>query len=201
MNDETRGLYINLALMIITLILLVGLINFYIGYTIEKNKDLYQNITAINETMPDYITITTTTNTPTNNTTIIKNDTLPPLPVETSRANNPDQWQCMDYARNYSENNPVWGIVVVSDNKKFLGICHFLNYKILDTGELILHDEKLNHNVTVEGWEYDRAVLDYYYFWPEDRPLQKYWYTLHPNAEEKYESIFGDNRNGTNTPI
>ena len=97
-----------------------------------------------------------------------------------------DGWTCVDYSIKLNRLNPQWGMVVISDNLRFQGMNHLVNYKITDEGFLFIHDELLMIEYTISGWEYDDGPFDYYHFYIDNEiPTRHYRYLL-PNAEEVY---------------
>jgi len=100
-------------------------------------------------------------------------------------------WSCFDYAMHYSQDNPEWGVVLLSNNPRFKLYAnnHYLNYKILDTGELNLYDVESGRLSRHWGWQYDTVTFDYYHFYAfGETPTRQHSYKL-PNAEAVYNAI------------
>lgn len=101
-------------------------------------------------------------------------------------------WTCFDHSMNYSKHNPEWGVLLVSNHPQMLGMGHFMNYQInYSDNSLIIHDEFLENDRIIRGWQYDSDTFDYYHFYIDsERPTR--WFNfqnkfhIRPNAEEVY---------------
>lgn len=91
---------------------------------------------------------------------------------------NKEAWTCYDYSLNFSENNPDWGIVCISNNRYFKGFSHMVNYKLLDNGSLLIHDGLYKSDYDFTGWE---CVGHYHFFINE--PPRRYYKWLFDNRE------------------
>lgn len=122
----------------------------------------------------------------------IINETLPEQnQITTPQIAYPEDWTCFDFAVNWSEQHPRWGIVVISNNPRFqLGHSenHFFNYQIMENGDLLIHDEFNNNEYLMKGeWWYD--PVKFYHFYLDGKiPTRNYSYLL-PNAEVFYNAI------------
>lgn len=100
-------------------------------------------------------------------------------------------WTCFDHAMHFSQDNPEWGMVLLSSNPRFKLYAnnHFVNYKILDTGELNLYDVESGVLSRHWGWQYDTFTFDFYHFYAfGEIPTRQHIYLL-PNAEAVYNAI------------
>lgn len=100
-------------------------------------------------------------------------------------------WGCFDYAMHYSQDNPDWGVVLISDHPQFRGMgnSHFVNYKILYNSELILYDVESGRTSRYCNWQYDSYTFDYYHFYVNGEiPTRHFKYKL-PNAEAVYNAL------------
>ena len=105
-----------------------------------------------------------------------------------------DLWSCFDYAMHYSQENPEWGMVVISTHSQFIGMNRVVNYQINEDKTLLIHDEFLNNDYMVKGWEFDSCTFDYYYFYVDgEKPTRRYnfrnKYHIKPNAEDIYNAL------------
>ena len=99
-------------------------------------------------------------------------------------------WTCFDHTMHYSQNNPEWGVVLMSKHPQFRGCgnSHMVNYQIVDDA-LLIHDEQRNWDYKIFGWEFDSDVFKYYHFYVNGEiPTRHFRYKL-PNAEEVYHAI------------
>jgi len=83
---------------------------------------------------------------------------------------NKEAWTCYDHALNFSENNPDWGVVCMSQNRYFKGVSHFVNYKYISENELLIHDETTESEYLVANW----GALGYYHFFINEFPCRYY---------------------------
>ena len=99
-------------------------------------------------------------------------------------------WGCFDHAMHYSQDNPEWGMVVISSHPQFRGIgnSHFVNYQIHD-GLLYLYDAEINHRYYAIGWQYDSYTFDYYHFYVDGEIPTRYFRYKLPNAEDVYNAL------------
>jgi len=112
--------------------------------------------------------------------------TIEPTPEPTPEIIYPAEWTCFDFAMNWSEQHPEWGMVVISDNKRFQGMNHVVNYLINDDKSLqvksyIMQNEKYDViEYTIYGWEFDDyGRFDYYHFYLDGEiPTRKYKHLL-----------------------
>jgi len=88
--------------------------------------------------------------------------------VSIIKSQNPDT--CYDYSMNYSELNPDWKVLAMSDNKFFLGSCHYCNYRYVDKDVIEIHDGLYDMNYTFVGWQ----LSGYYHFWMNETPVRNY---------------------------
>jgi len=99
-------------------------------------------------------------------------------------------WGCFDYAMHYSQGNPDWGIVLISDHPRFKGIgnSHFVNYQIYDKTLVIYDAEKGSYSYLL-GWQYDTFTFDYYHFYVNGEIPTRYLGYKLPNAEAIYNAL------------
>ncbi|MFA6887827.1 MAG: hypothetical protein WCQ65_12765 [Fermentimonas sp.] len=76
---------------------------------------------------------------------------------------NKEAWTCYDYSINYSECNPEWGVVTMSNHPHFHGYSHVVNYQYVNNNTLRIHDGLYNLDYNYTGWQYN----GYYHFWPD----------------------------------
>jgi len=106
---------------------------------------------------------------------------------------NKSLWGCFDHSMNYSLHNPSWGMVCISSHPRFQGMNHVVNYQInYSDNTLIIHDELLEKDYAIKGWEYDSCTFDYYHFYLDsERPTRYYnrnnQFHIRPNAEEVWK--------------
>jgi len=106
---------------------------------------------------------------------------------------NKSLWTCFDHSMNYSLHNPLWGMVCISSHPRFRGTNHVVNYQInYSDNTLIIHDELLENDYIILGWEYDSCTFDYYHFYIDsERPTRYYNRNnplhIRPNAEEVWK--------------
>lgn len=99
-------------------------------------------------------------------------------------------WGCFDYAMHYSQDNPEWGIVLISDHPRFRGNgnSHFVNYQIHDD-ILFLYDADKDSEYYNLGWQYDTFTFERYHFFIDGEiPTRHAKYRL-PNAELVYNAL------------
>lgn len=94
----------------------------------------------------------------------------------------------------YSQDNPEWGMVVISDHPRFRGMNHVVNYQINEDKTLQIHDEYLGIDYVIREWEYDSCTFDYYHFYINgEKPTRYYNYRnrfhIRPNAEIVYNEV------------
>jgi hypothetical protein len=92
-----------------------------------------------------------------------------------------DSWTCYDYSVDFAKENPDWGVVTISNNQLFRGISHMVNYKLLSSERMAIHDGLLEADYTIVGWQYG----NYYHFWINETPKRIY-------------VVIRDNRNDVN---
>lgn len=103
-----------------------------------------------------------------------------------------DDWLCFDYATAYMEENPEYGILIITspDNKYFdiinddINTNHAVNYKFNDDKSLTYHDEMYYGHYNYVGWQY---TLDNWYFAPEG--FENSWDYLLDNKQEIYNEL------------
>lgn len=97
-------------------------------------------------------------------------------------------WSCFDYAMNYSQMNPEWGIVLVSDHPRFRGVgnSHFVNYQI-DEGILYIYDSESGFTARHLNW-WDDSFTYYHFYMNGEVPTRYFRYEL-PNAMEVYNAL------------
>lgn len=105
------------------------------------------------------------------------------LIIPTSGAFNPmrsnkEAWTCYDHALNFSNHNPDWGLVGMSDNKLFRGETHLVNYKLLDNNTILIHDEVYGSEYDLTGWQNS----GFYHFFINETP-RRYYKWLIDNRE------------------
>lgn len=107
----------------------------------------------------------------------------------------PEHWTCFDFAMNYSELHPEYGMVVISDNPTFQGDNHLVNHKVNNdkTLHIISYIEQGDGYEIIEydlgGWQYDDGPFDYYHFYINGEiPTRRYSYLL-PNAVVVFNSL------------
>lgn len=83
---------------------------------------------------------------------------------------NKEAWTCYDYALNFSENNPDWGTVGLSDNRYFKGYGHLVNYKYINNNTLLIHDEANGCEYRYVNWQLD----GYFHFFINETPRRHY---------------------------
>ena len=81
-----------------------------------------------------------------------------------------DSWTCYDYSVDFAKENPDWGVVTISNNQLFRGISHVVNYKLLSSERMAIHDGLLEADYTIVGWQYG----NYYHFWINETPKRIY---------------------------
>lgn len=86
---------------------------------------------------------------------------------------NIERWESYDYAINYSENNPEYGVVLVANNKNFNGLATFANYKF-DKTDLILHDARYNITYVSLIWKYENNGNFYHFYAKKEVPPRNY---------------------------
>jgi len=91
---------------------------------------------------------------------------------------NKEAWTCYDHALNFSENNPDWGIVCMSNNRYFKGVSHFVNYKYISDDVLLIHDNFFGIEYKYLKWGGD----GYYHFYINEPP-RRYYKWLVDNRE------------------
>jgi hypothetical protein len=92
-----------------------------------------------------------------------------------------EYWTCVDYSKNFTERNPEWGMVTLSDNQLFHGTSHMLNYKILDNGQtLLIHDGMQHADYKDSGWYISQS---YYHFWQKDETPARTYKFLRDNRQ------------------
>lgn len=97
-------------------------------------------------------------------------------------------WTCFDYSTEYSRLYPEWGMVVKSDNSRFQGLNHLVNFKVNEDKSLTIHDELTQTEYTNLGWQLDPYVYYHFYYLDNDQPTRNYRYLI-PNAEEFYATL------------
>lgn len=124
-----------------------------------------------------------------------------PEPENIPETKYPDDWTCFEFAMNWSEQHPEWGMVVISDNNRFQGMNHLVNYQINDdkTLQIISYVKQTDgsYEVTeyvVSEWEYDTCTFDYYHFYINGEIPTRYYnranqYQIKPNAEAVYNNL------------
>ncbi len=83
---------------------------------------------------------------------------------------NKEAWTCYDYTLNFSEYNPDWGLVGMSDNKLFRGESHLVNYKLIDNDTILIHDGLNGAEYDLYGWQND----GFYHFFINETPRRNY---------------------------
>jgi len=117
----------------------------------------------------------------------------PPIPIE--YLDRVDGWTCFDYSIKLNRVDPAWGIVLISHNPKFEGYAygdnHMVNYKINVDKSLLIHDELLQREYIVSGWEYDSDTFDYYHFYINGEVPTRTWTrnAIKPNAGVVYNAL------------
>lgn len=81
-----------------------------------------------------------------------------------------ENWTCYDYAKNYTEVNPEWGRVTISENMYFRGTSHLVNYKVLNNDTLLIHDGMRDSDYILAGWKNG----GFYHFWIDETPVRNY---------------------------
>ncbi len=89
---------------------------------------------------------------------------------------NKEAWTCYDYALNFSESNPDWGIVTISDHPRFY-VSHVVNYQQVDNNTLRIHDGMYECDYMFSGWKNS----GYYHFWPGNCTPRRYFIRLLDN--------------------
>lgn len=81
-----------------------------------------------------------------------------------------DSWVCVDYAVDYARNNQGWGVVSISNHPHFKGASHMVNYRIVDSETILIHDEMYNAEYEIHNWQLSG---EYYHFWQKE-PIRFY---------------------------
>ena len=103
-----------------------------------------------------------------------------------------DDWICFDYATAYMEDNPEFGILIITnpENHRFqrgndeINPVHAVNYKFYDDKTMLYHDEMLYGHFNAIGWE---MTQDNWYFAPEG--FENSWDYLLDNKQETYNEL------------
>ena len=117
--------------------------------------------------------------------------TITPQPTETpiKYLDRVDGWTCFDYSIEFTQQNPDWGLVVISDDSRFYGDNHLVDYKITDDKKLLIHDELSCIERSVTGWQYEYTGLDYYHFYINGEQPTRQYQNMLPNAEAVYNEL------------
>jgi len=91
---------------------------------------------------------------------------------------NKNAWTCYDHTLNFSENNPDWGVVCMSNNRFFKGMNHIVNYKKIDNNTLLVHDYLEPCDYYYQNWKMD----GYYHFYINETP-RRYYKHLTDNSD------------------
>jgi len=107
----------------------------------------------------------------------------------------PAEWTCFDFAIWYSEENPEYGMFVISDNARFNGMNHIVNYIVEEDNVLSVVSyvkEGPKYIVTyyeLGGWEYDHCTFEYRHFYMDGEIPTRTYMEMKPNAEEFYKTL------------
>jgi hypothetical protein len=89
-----------------------------------------------------------------------------------------EKWDCVDFSTDFAQKNPDWGIVTISQQARFYGQSHMVNYQLNDDGSLNIHDGLYNNDYVFYNWQVD----GYYHFWLNEKPV-RYYKFLYDNSE------------------
>jgi len=93
---------------------------------------------------------------------------------------NKEAWTCYDHALNFSENNPDWGVVCMSQNRYFKGVSHFVNYQILNENDILIHDDLNNGEYTI----YNFKMIGFFHFYIDDERPRRIYRWMSDNTEK-----------------
>lgn len=82
-----------------------------------------------------------------------------------------EYWTCVDYSTDFTNNNPDWGIVTISNNQYFHGVSHMVNYKVMDSESIEIHDGMYEYDYELHDWKNDGR---FYHFWINEKPVRNY---------------------------